>query len=496
MGIFPSGYHSTGVSMNRVASWVKGRASPFGNRAADVGNAPVILAIFAAIFFTLHLALCWPGIMTWDSEEQFAQALEGRYNNWHPPVMAALWRLLHPLGPFGAPLLVLHLAFYWGALFVIAVTLAWVGRRLWAYAVLGSGLLPGLLLLSAFIHKDVGMTTALLAAFAIVFAFRGRGLPLPWPATIAALILLTYAVLVRTNAVFAAGPMLAYIVAPRRAAAPIRLALVSVVVAILAIPASNVINARVFHAANFRPMRSLVVFDTTAIASRAQDPSVFGRARNPSLAIIYRCYTPRLWDPIFARPACKQAIDSDWVAGATWMHAIIRHPLAYGAHRVAHWNEAMALWSPVERWTWGDNPAIRVEPARFDPEIKEALHRVGNFPLFSPAIAFVAMLAIILAVVRFRQHVIAGPTQAAYFLAVSSCFYAGSFLLVGVANMYRYQQLTISGAAVSLLLYAAGAVDRPVEQNKAAFRWIAVAAAVVAVVVITARLILPAGPVM
>ncbi|MDE8409504.1 hypothetical protein PCJ32_28985, partial [Klebsiella pneumoniae] len=41
------------------------------------------------------LALFWPGIAMYDSVGQFAQALTGAYEDWHPPAMARMWNALH-----------------------------------------------------------------------------------------------------------------------------------------------------------------------------------------------------------------------------------------------------------------------------------------------------------------------------------------------------------------------------------------------------------------
>ena len=45
----------------------------------------------------------FPGLMTWDSFDQLAEARAGSYNDAHPPAMAALWRQVDAVvaGPFG-----------------------------------------------------------------------------------------------------------------------------------------------------------------------------------------------------------------------------------------------------------------------------------------------------------------------------------------------------------------------------------------------------------
>ncbi|MFX6118535.1 hypothetical protein ABTE85_19965, partial [Acinetobacter baumannii] len=45
----------------------------------------------------LTLAAFSPGIMTWDSIRQYDQALSGKFDDWHPPAMEGLWRVLVPI---------------------------------------------------------------------------------------------------------------------------------------------------------------------------------------------------------------------------------------------------------------------------------------------------------------------------------------------------------------------------------------------------------------
>jgi hypothetical protein len=63
-------------------------------------------AILAAALGGL-LAYAHPGYMSWDSIEQLHQARAGQYSDWHPPAMAALWRLVEHVwrGPLGMLLL-------------------------------------------------------------------------------------------------------------------------------------------------------------------------------------------------------------------------------------------------------------------------------------------------------------------------------------------------------------------------------------------------------
>lgn len=58
-------------------------------------------AFAALLLFVGSLAIYWPGVVTYDGVQQYAEAISGRYDDWHPPIMARLWALLLPLGGQG-----------------------------------------------------------------------------------------------------------------------------------------------------------------------------------------------------------------------------------------------------------------------------------------------------------------------------------------------------------------------------------------------------------
>src|SRR5580704_13911273 len=71
--------------------------------ASDLLTAPVILAI-GVLGLVMY---AFPGYMSYDSVHQLAQARDGALGDWHPPAMAALWRLVEIViaGPLGMVLL-------------------------------------------------------------------------------------------------------------------------------------------------------------------------------------------------------------------------------------------------------------------------------------------------------------------------------------------------------------------------------------------------------
>src|SRR5260221_2078246 len=76
-----------------------------------------ILAWVAGLALSLSF---WPGIMAWDSGRQYAQALSGQFDDWHPALMEWIWRHFISLIPGPGLMLTLQLGIYGAALGFLA----------------------------------------------------------------------------------------------------------------------------------------------------------------------------------------------------------------------------------------------------------------------------------------------------------------------------------------------------------------------------------------
>ncbi|TVM04529.1 hypothetical protein FCN52_14595, partial [Enterococcus faecium] len=66
------------------------------------------IVIATLILFGLSVLVFAPGYAQYDSVTRYDQVLRGRYDDWHPPIMARLWSLFGRQG--AGPMLVLQLA--------------------------------------------------------------------------------------------------------------------------------------------------------------------------------------------------------------------------------------------------------------------------------------------------------------------------------------------------------------------------------------------------
>lgn len=150
----------------------------------------------------------YPGFLSPDSLDQYAQALHNSYSDWHPPVMAALWHLLLPLYNGPQPMFFLQLLLLWTSFYLL---MRFFMQR---YGYLS--ILVILFFSAPFVQnfigvvwKDVQMATSWLLASAIMIPvfFAKRKLQ-AWEAVLV-LLLITYGCWVRPNAFAGIIPLVA-----------------------------------------------------------------------------------------------------------------------------------------------------------------------------------------------------------------------------------------------------------------------------------------------
>lgn len=120
---------------------------------------------FAATFFAFY-----PGFMSWDSMNQYEQALSGEYNDWQPPVMATFWSVLNIISPGPHVMLTFHLTLYWAGFVILYVAYRTQGSRLAMYFPLVA-FCPCLLNTVGVIWKDVGLAVAWTFCIALLVYF-------------------------------------------------------------------------------------------------------------------------------------------------------------------------------------------------------------------------------------------------------------------------------------------------------------------------------------
>lgn len=433
-------------------------ACPRARAAALAAGAMLAVSLAGSLVF-------WPGLMIWDSARQYEQAVSGRFDDWHPPAMEAIWRLLLPLSHGPWPMLALQLAL-WAAGFGLVI--AWALRRGEAgraLAIAACALPPLTVALMGEVIKDSLMTASLMLAVGLGLGAErlsaGRRL--------GAAQLILFAACLRYNAFLAGLPLLVAVVPARWRRGPAKLGAVTAAfaVALLAVmPAANAL----LGARKSGVEVSLVVFDLAGIGYHSGKDVFPPLGVDDPAAVNRGCYTPRRWDSYAEWSGVDCPIHFDLVRAAfearhlsprLWqLRAILAHPLAWAEHRLDHWNLETAFLTRRQ-------PFDPVAPLRSDPndagsQIRDSasVRFVGSLarasagtPLGWPCcwVALALGLVVLAPVLPSRSAILP--------LALSGLLYALGYGVFGVATDERYYLWTMVATALALAITLTERVD-------------------------------------
>jgi len=430
------------------------------------GKRSFSIAATALLLFAINFALHWPGELTPDSTWQYEQAISGHFNDWHPPIMAYTWSLLRYIADGPQPMLAFQLIFHWLGFAMLADGLSRTGRTKAGWLMLATGAFPLFFYFNGYITKDVGLVSASIAGFGLIFWYRIQGRRPPPAIVIAALVLIAYGALVRHNAVFAFAPLLLYaVVDPARIGAR-RLIILVCVLSIVAIPVSSIVNRHLFRATPSGAILSLQLIDVVGIARHSGDLSVLPSVLHLSTSDVEHCYRPYdTMDRLLEFGPCKfiseRLVASTSAAERTtmWLVAIISHPVAYAQHRLKIFNSMMYFFVPAKHCRFSDS-CMKLSPQ----EIR--LDYIKRNILVWPASWIVLGVCMVAAGLGLSSA--SAPLSACRTLLVSGLGYSFAYLIVGVAADVRYHYwsivaiLTAFIVAFPLLVSRVRTMDRTV----------------------------------
>jgi hypothetical protein len=428
-------------------------ASKFGN---------IGIPIAAVLLFVLNVAGTLPGILNSDSRIQFEQASTGKFTDWHPPVMAFLWSLLLPICRGPQPLLVLQQFFHWAGFGLVGDGLSRSGRPLAGRAMLAAGAFPFFLQFTRGIWKDVGLGSAFIAAFGLVFWFRAQGKSVPKGVLAGALILILYGTLVRGNAVFAFAPILIYAVMDSSRIRLHRLIVVSLALALAAIPASSFFNVKVLGAKHTQIVRALMIFDLAGIQQHVGDQVAVVPPEILSAEDMRACYTPITWDNYSPWGECpdvskrfgllnsedQQPLGFDPVK--LWISGITHHPIAYLLHRIKHFNSELYFIVPPAHLRFIPGTTTFSDWLDRNPSPKQiALDYLRISVIVWPVFWISAGVCALLLLQRAKPTV---ESTASVALLTSALIYGLSYAAIGLGVGVRYYYWTIMAILVAIIL--------------------------------------------
>ena len=405
----------------------------------------------------------WPGLMTWDAARQYGQAIDGDFDDWHPPAMEWLWRQLIPIHDGLPPMLILQLALYWGGYALLAGWALREKRRGLATAIAACGLMPLAMALMGAVLKDCLMAGALLSAAGLLFwSDRDAGRRV-WLFRVMGIALLLFAATLRFNAFLAAVPLFVALLPVAWRGSWIRMAVAAIVATallMLALPLAN----RAIGAAPSGVELSLIIFDLGGITEHG-GVNVFPPmdVADP-VAANHACYSPVKWDPysFWVDPVCPLGFDPMKAAVKAqgikpyrfWAGAILAHPIAYAEHRLRHFNinTRFLVHHEVER-------PVQVESAPNDWNYKVTPNPLlsaidwlalasAKTPLGWP-IAWIALaFGVLVLSPAFPSRRLIMP------LALSALLYGLGYGVFSVAAELRYHLWTMIAALIAAVLAA------------------------------------------
>lgn len=451
---------------------------PISQRLIAAGLLATAVAMGSQVF--LHFN---PGALSPDSLSILAQARSGIFEDGHPPLMAAIWRLVDRVVPGPIGMLLLNLCLFYGGLYLI---FRWAAPRyqlgvLPAFLVVG--LFPPIIGILGVIWIDITMAGFFLVALGIFLDGSARpqkGLRIIF--LLVALLLATLAMAVRHNGAAGAFPLIALFLlqSVRSEVKPLtRLAVATigglVVTLLLFLGTKQVSTWSVDVHRHFWRVAAMYDIAGTSYQENAYlfYPDVI---EDNSLDNVRKLYSPRSLTPLLlgqqvhalplqrmekgkpiefnlSNPSLNQRLLSNW------MDVIVNHSTAYLTHRCDVFASLVTrspwgLWGPVFDAVYPNDLGIAERPAKdsaYFAYIKLlALQSLIFVPLLYLILSAFAVLPVLVFGLRFQNQT----------LLVASALYgsglahmAGLFFLAASADFrYSHWMITTTVLATSLVV--------------------------------------------
>jgi len=306
---------------------------------------------FLVIGFLNALLTFYPGSMSVDSYNQFYQAVSGVYDDWHPPVMAWLWRHLLWIKEGPQPMLLLHLGLFWGGLYLIWRMLA--EKKSWCRILVPMiGFMPPVIGMVGVIWKDIGLGSTILMTIGLWNSLQDH---FKLRAFLVSLLLI-YASWVRHNSIALTAPFIMAIPwfpdfpsdIKSRKSPRYRLGL-GVVLVLTVVVANKIFDYRILEAHRTFPITGLILNDISKIEEETQQeilPEIF-KTKNYSKDKVHLAVNDRnTWRmiypgdaPVRIPPGEKENSELKQL----WLSNIFLHFTPYMKYRWFHFQSLMRM---------------------------------------------------------------------------------------------------------------------------------------------------------
>lgn len=393
--------------------------------------------------------------MTWDAITQLDQATGGFLEDWHPPVMAWIWRQFIPILAGPGPMFLLQLLLY-SAGFALIAGWALARKRYGLSIALAAGSISPITIgLMAAVLKDCLMLGALLAATGLFLWSEQHHRH--WGTRAAAIILLLFASTLRFNAFLACFPIATALMPHlfrRTRTRLIATALAAIAASLLAMPVSN----RLLNAEPSGVELSLIIFDLGGITEHSGENVFPPLGVADVVATNHHCYGSDKWDYYSSWSTRPCALTFDKVRAsfessgthpiAFWIRAIVVHPIAYLEHRLDHLNinTLFLIRFPLTSSVPQQIPNIwnySVQPNFAQAIVDKAAMVHANTPLGWPVCWLALAVSTLLIGHRLPSKGLIVP------IASSALAYGLGYAVLSVSTEIRYHLWTMAGTWIA-----------------------------------------------
>ncbi|MHC0432879.1 GtrA family protein [Streptomyces sp. O3] len=453
-----------------------------GRRAAALRGGPYwpwVLGAAAAVCGYAVSVVFHPGFLSQDSVEQWLQAEGVRpVTDWHPPVMALLWRTLVDVTGALAAMAALQAAVLWGTLWVLAVVV-WkrTGSRPLSLLVLAIGLAPHVMTFTGVVWKDTHMAYALLAACAV--ALLARELPAGrdrtrWALLALGVLFLGYAILVRKNGFPAVVPVFVLLVLalwpkPGRRRWLIAVGSLLAVTAVGGVVVSSVTQPVATRQYAQIPLDDVVhVLTPEQVRTAAETAGADPEFRDALVATAQKCQRRDI--PTDAYFACYPRTPGDRAIGPSipadhadvlvsmWVRQMPRHAADYVAYRTRVF--ARFLFQSNLPYFNGDWPGTP-DNVTVNPELNSALRSYVTGFVRDVPVLFQGWFWLALALVLALRRRWRGPwSRELRLLGASAVLYLATYLPTAPESNYRYMYWPALACTLAAVLIASSRLAR------------------------------------
>lgn len=428
--------------------------------------------LVTVVFFTallLAYVTFFPGAMTKDSVVQLYQATTGDYSDWHPPIMAFVWRvILHtPLGLGG--MLFFQLLMLWSACFCFYI---WGRLNNYRYSIvfLFIPLFPWVINFEFVIWKDVGLAYSWLLSIGLALIYDQNK-----KHSIFILFLIIaffiYGFLVRGNAAAAAVfllPFLAAVIMKRTSIKIFFMCLVTVVLTFYFLPK---LTNHALSASNSKPMVYLMMDDVVALKLKGKgvEDSVFSINEIDAMRNCSRLQRNKVGAGICNISKMKHLVKYNYADLKTeWITVISDNPIDYVLYRLSAFREflRMPMDEPyyASEFSMKETPYYIKSPQSFHelkasktkPSIESQMIFSDYFNFFLKTFPFLfkpyswLICAIATSVLLYRKR---GQYKVPFWmLPLSGITYMAGYVLLTQAPDLRYAYWLVLICTLSLIL--------------------------------------------